>query len=155
MAKLRPVRIVVLAFYCFFLALFFLSATANTLFGNNNAVSASDTAWLAATVYISLAVLSVIVGIGILYYSQLCWKILFFSLIITITTMASLVFDGLILFFWNIKVFYQYYQDIQLTGAMWYSFVFIFTSGTIVLYFLTREETLVHFGEMGHLIEPF
>lgn len=153
MAKLRPVRIVVLAFYCFFLALFFLSATANTVFGNNSVLSNTDV--LVASAYIALALLSVSVGIGFLYYNQVCWKILFFSLIICISTMASLVFDALILLCFNTKLFYKYYQDIQLTPAMWFSFLFIFISGTTVLYFLTREETLVHFGEMGHLIEPF
>jgi hypothetical protein len=153
MIELRPTRIILISFYCFLVGLFLFSLTANTIFGNKGTFDSF--LWLPVAAAIVLAFISVAVGIGILYYNQLCWKILFFFLIIFIANVLSIILVALISLCFNISLLYIYSQDIHITPVMWFSFSTIFLFGLVVLYHLTRKEIIGYFGEMGELIDPF
>jgi hypothetical protein len=152
MVELRPVPIILIAFYCFLLGLFFFSVTANTIFSNN---APSGFMWLPVATYIIFASVFVAVGIGILYYHQLSWKVIFFFLMIFISTVASLILVAVIFLWLDQAFFFKYYQDMHITPVAWFSFLAIFLSGIIVLYYLTHREVVSCFGKMDEMTEPF
>jgi len=152
MVELRPVPIILIAFYCFLLGLFFFSVTANTIFSNN---APSGFMWLPVATYIIFASVFIGVGIGILYYNQLCWKVIFFFLMIFISTVASLILVAVIFLWLDQELFFKYYQDMHISPVAWFSFLAIFLSGIIVLYYLTHKEVVSCFGKMDEIAEPF
>lgn len=156
MVELRPIPIVLISFYCFLLGLSFFSLTANTIFSNNEYLLDPDLAmWSPVIFLILLATLLIIVGTGILYFNQWCWKILFFYLIICIATIASFILIYVNLLWINPNLVYQIQKIIQITPVIWFSFVFFLLTGVLVLYFLTDKEVVSHFGDMGDLLDPF
>jgi hypothetical protein len=153
MIELRPIPIILISFFCFLVGLFLFSVTANAIFSNSGI---SDFfSWLPVVAAIVLAFVLVSVGIGILYYNQLCWKILFFLLIIYIANFVSFVLVLVTFLCLDTTLFYKFYQDIHIASVTWFSFCSIFLFGVIALYYLTRDEIVMFFGEMGGLIEPF
>jgi len=156
MIELRPTRIILISFYCFLLGLYFFSLTANTIFGNNGISSSTDIfAWQPVIAFIIFAFSLIAVGIGLLYYNQLCWKMLFFFLMIGISTVVSLILVGLIFVIVNTSLFCAFYQSLHITSGDWISFFFFFVLGIFVLYHHTRSEIMNLFGDMGDLISPF
>jgi hypothetical protein len=156
MSELRPTPIILMAFFCFLFGLFFFSLTANTIFGTNGLLT-SDNAmlWFPVGASSILGIALIAVGVGILYYSQWCWKILFFCLMIAISTIASLILIALFLLLVDISLFYKVCQGIHISPMAWFSFLTFFLSGIIVLYYLTRREVVSYFGDMGELVTPF
>ena len=153
MIELRPVRIILISFYCFLVGLFLFSVTANTIFSSNPAFDPISCLPIGAAIILAFALF--FTGVGILYYNQLCWKILFFLLIIFISNVVSFAFVFLISLCFNLRSLYSYYKDVHIAAVTWVSFLAIFIFGIIVLYHLTRKEVVNHFGEMEELIEPF
>ena len=153
MMELRPVRIILISLYCFLVGLFFLSVTVNVIFGNNGITDIGM--WMPVGVGLLSATILIASGIGILYYNRFFWRTLFFFLIICIATVVSLVLVVLAFILLDISLFYKIYQNINIAPTMWIPFLMIFTSGIIVLYYLTRQEIIFFFGDMGELIEPF
>jgi len=151
----RPLRIIFLSIYCFFLALLALSMMANTVFCNNLVSTDHVSASIGIICSVVLAAACVTVGIGLLYYSQLCWKILFFGLVAIGATMAAFLGVSLGLMLFKASLYAKYCARIHLTPVIWQSFLLLFASGFFVVYHLTREETLRYFGNLDHLIEPF
>jgi hypothetical protein len=153
MIELRPFQIIVITFYCFLVGLFFCFVAANIIFSHNGIPN--SILWLLVAAPSILAAVLVTVGMGILYYNQLCWKILFFSLTVFVTNVFSLVLIVSVLLWLDKSLVYKYYQTIHITPVAWKFFSSIFLSGFIVLYYLTREEILSYFGDMGEMLEPF
>ena len=119
MIELRPVRIILISFYCFLVGLFLFSVTANIISGNNGVFDL--VLWFPVAAAIILAFVLAGVGIGILYYNQLCWKILFFFLIIFISNIISFIFVFLMFLCLNLVPFYKYYQGIHISSVTWFS----------------------------------
>ena len=95
------------------------------------------------------------VGIGILYLNQWCWKILFFFLIISMATVASLIFDVAIIVLMNVKILYMLVKLIPGISFSLFAFSAFFVSEIVVLYYLTRQEVRGYLGEMGETLSPF
>ena len=156
MSELRPTPIILISFYCFLLGLFFFSQTANAVFGDNGIANSNDPLlWFPVAAYLIFAAVAVTVGIGILYYNQLCWKVLFFGLMILVSSVASLILVAVISICMAPDLFYKYCKDIHISPVTWFAFLSFFLSGIIVFYYLTRERIISYFGNMGPLIEPF
>jgi len=150
---LRPTRIILISFYCFLVGLFLLSLTMNAIFGDEGITDI--VLWLPVGAGIILAAVLIAVGIGVLYYLQICWKILFFFLMIYISNVVSLILVFLILLCIDINLIYKYSKFLTINAMTWFSFLASFLSGIIVLYYLTRKEIVSYFGGTGPLIEPF
>jgi len=156
MFEFRSTPIMLISFYCFFFGLFLFSMTVNAIIGNNGALSNPDPVlWLPVAAYFILACLLIAVGIGILYLNQLCWKMLFFFLMISISTVASFFLVALLLLVADMHLFYKIYQGINIGLPAWFSFTGFFLSGIIVLYYLTHRKVVSHFGGMDDLVTPF
>ncbi len=153
--EFRPIPIILISFYCFLLTLFFFSSTANALLGDTSNSGAEMMVWIPVTAYIIFAAAFATVGIGILYYNQLCWKILFFSSMVGVSTIASFILVAVAILFIDLKLFTGIYNTLHFNAVTWFSFLAFFLSGIIVLYYLTRREILSYFGEMGDLVTPF
>ncbi len=153
MIELRPVRIILVSFYCFLVGLYLFSLTANTVF--NNAWTDDLVSRLPVMAAIILAFVMVALGIGILYYSQICWKALFFLVIIFIANVVS--FAVVIAAFWflHLQSLYGFYHNIHVNSLSKFLFCVIFAFSILVLYQLTRKEMVAYFGDLGDLAEPF
>ena len=156
MAEVKSTTIVPIACYCFVLAVYFLSVALNEVFGKHAILSSNDVmAWTPVITSTLFAVGLAIVGIGILQVNNLCWKILFFSLAICVSSVTSLIIAFLIFLFLGTNIVYAFVQANQIPPVEWFSFLAVFLSEIIVFYFLTREEVVANFGGMGDLISPF
>ena len=156
MAEVKSTTIVPIVFYCILLAVYFLFLAINTVINNKTGVSNSDVVlWLSVVAEIIFAGGLICVGIGILYLNQLCWKILFFSLAICVSSVSSLIFVFLISLFIDVKFLDPYVEIIKTSSSTWLSCMGVFLSEIIVLYYLSSKEVVACFGEMGPLISPF
>ena len=156
MAELSSTTIVPMAFYCFVLSVYFLSLAVNFILDNTSVLSCNDLVMLLPVIASAVfAVGFVIVGIGILHVNQLSWKMLFFSLAICVSSMASLIIVFLIFLMIDVKFLDPYFQTIQTTSAGWFAFLAVFLSQIIVLYYLTRDDVVAYFGGTGELLSPF
>ena len=108
-----------------------------------------------ASAPIAFAAGLILIGVGILNFNQLSWKMLFFSLIVFIVNVAAVILIALFCLLVYPNVFYKFYQGIPVNPVTWFSFLSIFLSGIIVLYYLTRREVVHYFGHMKNLLDPF
>lgn len=156
MESLKSTTIVPLAFYCFVIAGYFLYLTTCALFSSNSIFSSSDfTLWVPGLSFAFFGCGLIAVGIGLLREKQIYWRILFFSLAISISSIASLLIAFIIILLLDPKFLDPYFQLMQTTTTAWFTFLSFFLSEIIVLYYLTREEVVASFGGMGELISPF
>ncbi len=95
------------------------------------------------------------VGLGILKLKPVYWKILFFSLAICVSSIASFAIVFLVFSMIDINVLLPYYQDIQKASGGWFAFLAFFLSEIIILYYLISSDVVSCFGDMGPLISPF
>ena len=87
---LRPTCIILISFYCFLVGLFLLSMSVNAIFSDNGITD--FIMWLPVGAGLALTAILISTGVGILYYIRLCWKILFFFLMVYVTNVAALIF---------------------------------------------------------------
>ena len=146
----KPISIILIVLYCFLLGLFFISLAINIMLSGGESPN-----WLPIGASFIMATLLIAVGVGILCSNQLCWKILFFCLLICMASVASFLFIGVISLFLSTDIIRICFQSVQ-SSIAWWSLLYFFLSEIIVLYYLTRRETVACFGEMtGELVTPF
>jgi hypothetical protein len=156
MAEVTSTTIVPIAFYCFFLGVYFLSLAVNAILNNNVILSSNNfLAWLPVLALTIFAGGLVIVGLGILQRHNLSWKVLFFCLAIKISCIASLIIAFLIFLALGVNFLNSVVQFHSINPVTWFSFLGVFLSEIIVLYYLSQDEVVSNFGGMGDLISPF
>ena len=156
MADIRSTVIVPISVYCFVLAGYFFSLAVNVLLSNKAGLSSTNFClWGIVLALIILTGSMIAVGRGILHLNRACWKTLFFSLAISVSSLSSFVIILIVFSFIDVKVFASVYQTIQHASVSWFAFLGFFLSETIVLYYLTKNEVVSCFGEIGPLISPF
>ena len=156
MAEVKSTTIVPIAFYCFCLGLYFLSLAANTVFGKGVNLETADMLFWSPVIACCIFGLGMFyVGGGILNVQLLCWKILFFCLTICVSSIASTILALIILIIIGAGFIFPYLQALQISSPWWFSFLAVFLSQIIVLYYLTSGEVVASFGDMGDLISPF
>lgn len=152
----KPVKIVLIAFYCLFLGLFALYLVTGAVFSNNRILSGDPWVWLLPLgLTLILTIFLVAVGIGVVYFNQLCWKILYFSLVISISFFISLFFIVLVLMFLDFKFHTHFFHATLDTSNIFFSYLCFVLWEVFALYSLTTSEVMSHFEEMSGLIEPF
>jgi hypothetical protein len=156
MQEAQSMSIVPIAFYCFGLGIYFLSLAINLIFGNTVGLSITDVSlWLMVMAFIVLMGGLVAIGIGILHLKPLSWKILLFSLLICITSIAAFLAAYVVLLLTNLNGFFPFFQMIPKISGGWIAFLSFFLSEIIILYYLGSHEVVSCFGDMGPLISPF
>ena len=148
--------IVLVGLYCFTLALFFMFFVINGFVKYNFVGSLADFK-VGLTIIGPLipTIIFIALGMGILRLNQWCWKALFFILAICISTFSSLIVVALILLVLSISITYSFFETFHVTSVMWLSFLFLFLSQIIILYYLTRQKVMSCFGPMNVLADPF
>ena len=157
MADLKSTTIVPISVYCFLIGGYFLYLAGNAVFGNKALSSGGGFGlWLPVILFIFMACYFIIIGIGFLYLIRLCWKMLFFSLAICVSSVATVVIILLVSMMLDSNIIYALLLNSHITAEMWFSFLFVFLSGIIILYYLANEEVVSSFGGMsGPLLSPF
>jgi len=156
MDPIRSSSIIPLAFYCFCLGFYFFVLGLNTILGSTVDLTKTDLMfWLPVGASAILGSALFYVGRGILKLQLLSWKILFFTLAMSVSSIASLIFAFLIFLLLGENIIYVYFHVIQIPLVSLYSFLGVFLSEIIVLYYLTRGDVVASFGDMGDLISPF
>jgi len=156
MEEVRSTTIFPIAFYCFFLGGYIAYLAVNIILRNNAVLSGDEfVRWFSGGVGIIFGGGLVVIGVGILKVNRLCWRILFFSLTICISCIASFLFVFSIFLLIGFKCLTPYFQNIQTTSAGWFSFLGIFLSEIIILFYLAHKEVVSAFGGMGPAISPF
>ena len=156
MADVKSTTIVPISFYCFVLAVYLLSLGLGVILSSKGGVNSNDiNVWMAVVVFMALAAGVVNVGLGILKLKPVYWKILFFSLAICVSSIASFAIVFLVFSMIDINVLLPYYQDIQKASGGWFAFLAFFLSEIIILYYLISSDVVSCFGDMGPLISPF
>ena len=75
---------------------------------------------------------------------------------ISVSSLGSLIFAGLIIYFSGFEIAYVFIDFIRFSPLAWNSLLCFFFSEIIVLYYLNRYEITHCFGEMGGgLAKPF
>ena len=156
MPQLKSTTIVPIAFYCFLLGFCLLYFAVNTVMSSNSILSSNNFVfWLPAAALAIFGCGFLFVGAGILHWDPLSWRILFFTLAITVSCMTSLIVAFIIFLFIDIKFLDPYFQAIQTTSLTWFIFLSLFLSEIVVLYYLSRDEVASCFGGMPELVAPF
>ena len=68
---------------------------------------------------------------------------------------TSFIIAFLVFLMIDIKFLDPYFKTIQTNSLGWFSFLGVFLSAIIVLYYMSHEEVVSSFGGMGDLISPF
>ena len=152
MTDVKSTTIVPIAAYCFFLAVYFLFLAVYPMMCNK---TDAFEPWFFATIFVILAVIFVVVGIGILNLNMWSWRILFFSLGISISSVCALIIIFLIFVTMHLEILAPYYNIIQKYFGGWIVFLSFSISGVIVLCNLVSYEVVSCFGNLGSLISPF
>src|ERR1039457_6936623 len=98
MAELTSTTIVPIGLYCFMLAGYFMSLVVNAILGNIANLSDADISfWFPVGGAAVLSVGLAIIGRGFLQMKSTYWKILFFSLAISVSLTTSMILAYLIL----------------------------------------------------------
>ena len=156
MPEVKSTTIIPIGFYCFVLGLYFSSLGFNTILDNKAGFASSDPGfWINVGALFILAAGIVAVGFGFIKVKQVCWKILFFGLSISVSCIAAFVIAFLIFIMIDAKFLAPIFSSVQISSVQWFCFLSFFLSEIIVLYYLCREEVLVSFGDMGDLVSPF
>ena len=156
MDEVKSTTIVPISMYCYVLGGYFLSLAINTIYRYNTGLPGTDFGlWLPVASFTGIACLLFAVGIGFLNLKLLCWKVLFFFLAISVSSMATLILVFLTFLLMEIKLLVPYFQSIQTTTAGWFSYLSVFLSEIVVLYYLCSREVVSCFGRIGPLISPF
>lgn len=146
MSEVKSTIIVPIAFYCFFLGVYFLSLAVNAILGNKAGLASTDFGlWLIVLIFIILMAGIVAVGLGILYLNQSCWKILFFFLVSCVSCIASYIVVFLIFLLIDVRILTPCYQIIQHASGGWFAFLSFFISEIIILYYLANNEVVSSF----------
>ena len=138
MAEITSTTIVPIAVYCFILALFFVSLGINTLLNNNGLLSGDNPIlWLpvSASAIFSLGIF-VYLGMGFLNLKRSCWKLLFFCLAISVSSSTALILAYYVMLGIGIDPIAVFFHLDQITPVLWYSWLAVFLSAIIVLYYL-------------------
>ena len=144
----KPLSVIVISLYCFFSGLFFMFLASEGLYHHMSVFSTKDFGlWLTVVAPVFFMILSVILGIGILRLSNACWSILFYTLLTSISTFFSMVVASFFLTFISKFLSFHFFSIFNVPFINWKVCLIYFSSQTIVLYFLTREEIRAYFGE--------
>ena len=155
MFDMRSTIIVSVSIYCDVMAAYFLCLAGTAIFGvREGLTSTAFGLWLIAGSLIILAAGLIAIGIGILNFNQLCWRLLFFSLAMSVSSMASFILAFLFFLWTGISVRIPYFQSIQTNSSGWFYFLAFFLSEIIVLYFLSKEEVVSCFDISGRWVLP-
>ncbi len=144
----RPTSVVLIAIYCFLLGLFFMFLAFLGIEQNKYTLPlATIKPWLTVMAPLALMAASLGLGIGILRYSNRCWRTLFFILLFLIGTMTSIIMVLAMLFLLSTALSYSFLEIFNTCSAYWFPFIFSFLSQIIVAYYLAREDVRSYFRE--------
>ncbi len=156
MDEINSTTIIPIAFYSFILGIYIVFSVISVVINNPASIFSQDfSKWLP---WASLAIFGVgfiWVSVGFVNLSKLCWKILFFSLVICILGSSLIIILFLLLLLFNASFIFSYFQANQITPGVWLPFLFAFLSGIIVLYYLVHKDVVSSFGGMDQLLPPF
>ena len=156
MSDVRSSSITPIAVYCVALGFLPFSLAVNIIINNMSPLSAGDGAlWVSVIAAFVFSFCLFAVGIGIYYLNQMSWKILFFSLMISVACAASFLMVYSFSLWLGVNLFSNIFFNIQFSGTNWFCFLTIFLSEIMILYYLTRQEVVVCYGELGERISPF
>jgi hypothetical protein len=151
MSDVKSTTIVPIGVYCFLLAAYFLFLAVYPIWRNK---TIGYDSWFFGTIFIVLAVVYIVVGIGIINLNKWCWRVLFFSLGISISSVCSLVIIILIFLTTHSEIFAPYFNIIQKAAGGWIVFLSYSLAGIIVLCNLVSYDVVSYFGQLGPLISP-
>lgn len=156
MSEVKSTVIVPISFYCFLLSLATISMAITSIM-NSDLLSPNTrlSLWLPVISAFIIAISMFVVGVGILYTKRLYWRILFFSLGISVACITSALVVYLVFLVLNAQVVNQYCQALNITIVTWFTLFSFFLSQIIVLYYLSREEVIACFGGVGIARSPF
>ncbi|MBF0489893.1 MAG: hypothetical protein HQL15_04665 [Candidatus Omnitrophica bacterium] len=152
----KPTSVILIACYCFLLAAFCLSLAINSILNNLSVFDSGVLVYLPIVSFFIMMLAIAAVGVGILFLNSWCWKILFFALAISMSSVATMLLVSLFLIFCPLDIIGSCLNILSITPIKLISFLFFFLSEIIVLYYLTRIEVLEHFyGLQDEWVKPF
>ncbi len=153
--ELTSTTIVPIALYCFLLAGYFFYLAFNAILENlMNLGTVGYGFWSLVSLALLCCAGMVNVGIGFLNVRPQYWRILFFTLIIAVACTSSCIIAYFILLWVGIDPI-TLFDLKQVSAATWFSFLGVFLSAIIILYYLSHEEVIKYFGDPGPMLTPF
>ncbi len=144
----RPTSVLLIAIYCFLFSVFFMFLGFLGIEQNHYTVPLAEfKTWLTIIAPLALMAASLALGIGILRYSNRCWRTLFFLLLFLIGTMTSIIMVIAMLLLLSNALSCSFLEIFNACSTYWFPFIFSFLSQIIVLYYLAREDVRSYFQE--------
>jgi hypothetical protein len=152
MEDVKSTNIVPIGLYCILLGLYFISTALNMVLNDSKIMASADLmVWLPVAAGIVIGGGLIAVAVGVLNLDRLCWRILFFCLVINIASISSGIIADVVFLMFGVDFLRSFHVPI----LSQISFLAVFLSEIIVLYYLTRYDVVSAFGDMGPLLSPF